>query len=90
MDASPGVVILDAVFNEVKNNLIRVVLHREHIAAPVQVRRQLDLRPVGQRHEHPEHPAHRFAQIDHLMLASRLRVGLAERQELLRHAGQAV
>ena len=35
MDASPGVVILDAVFNEVKNDLIRVVLHRKHIAAPV-------------------------------------------------------
>ena len=83
-------VIFDAVFNQIKNDLIGVVLHRKHKAAPVQICREPDLGFVRQRHEHAKDPSDNLAQVHHLMVADRLRVRLAERQQLLRHARQAV
>ena len=77
-------------WSEVEHDLIGVVLHRKHKAAPVQICREPDLGFVRQRHEHAKDPSDNLAQVHHLMVADRLRVRLAERQQLLRHARQPI
>ena len=66
MDAAVFPVIFDAVFHEIEQDLIRIVLKGQNRAALFHTGRQLDRLPVGQRHEHTEHARERLPDVDDL------------------------
>ena len=92
MDAAVFPVIFDAVFHEIEQDLIRIVLKGQNRAALFHTGRQLDRLPVGQRHKHTEHARERLPDVDDLVLTALCLVsrGPAEREQLLRHARQPV
>ena len=89
MHLAAGSVILDAVFDEVEHDLIGVVLKGENGAVAVDLRSQLDLCFIRQRDEHPEDAGERDAEVNDLVLDFGA-LGAVEREELLRHAREAV
>ena len=75
MDAAVFPVIFDAVFHEIEQDLIRIVLKGQNRAALFYAGRQLNRLPVGQRHEHAEHARERLSDINDLMLPALCFIG---------------
>ena len=88
MDAAARVIVFDAVFDQVEQDLIDVVLDGKHGAAALPASGEVDPPVVRQRHQHPEHARDHIRHINDLMLLRAL-LTAREHEQLLRHAVEA-
>ena len=88
IQCAAAVVVLDAVFHQVKDNLIEIILQNENGAVLLQGEQQPDISLLGQGREHPLHPPDGGGQVDDLAFHRFLTVHFGQGQQLCRHAVQ--
>ena len=85
-----GVIVLDAVFHEIEQNLVEIVLGAEHCAIRRTIQLQPDCLSPRQRNQHAQHALRDGFHRDGLAFLGRLAVQLGQLQQLGGQAGQAV
>ena len=81
-DGAAGLVVFDAVFNQVEDDLVQVILCNEDGAVVVQLCDQRDAGPLGHGSQHPHHPPDGGGHADELAFRSLRSVYLGQGQEL--------